>query len=68
MRSPFTEISDDDRSVSDVSEQEYEKDVKGRQVIREPEPEPEEELKVESDEEGDEEQGEDEYAQTFTGH
>ncbi|TGO53720.1 hypothetical protein BOTNAR_0288g00020 [Botryotinia narcissicola] len=53
------QISDDERSVSDVSEQEFEKPVKGKG--KKEESEPAEELKVESDEEGDEEQAEDEY-------
>ncbi|KAI9645105.1 hypothetical protein NHQ30_005839 [Ciborinia camelliae] len=53
------QISDDERSVSDASEQEYKKDVKGG--AKNDESEPEEELQVESDEEGDEEQGEDEF-------
>ncbi|KAF7854596.1 hypothetical protein EAF04_010405 [Stromatinia cepivora] len=45
------QISDDERSVSDVSEQEYKKPVK---VRTQKEKSPEEELKVESDREGDE--------------
>ncbi|KAF5870278.1 putative heterochromatin protein one protein [Botrytis fragariae] len=53
------QISDDERSVSDTSEQEFEKPVK--EQGKEEESEPAEELKVESDEEGDEEQAEDEY-------
>ncbi|TGO27041.1 hypothetical protein BPAE_0048g00120 [Botrytis paeoniae] len=53
------QISDDERSVSDASEQELEKPVKGKG--KKEGPEPAEELKVESDEEGDEEQAEDEY-------
>lgn len=56
MRSPFSEISDDERSNSDVGEEEYKKPVGGRS--KKEESEPAEELKVESDEEGGEEDGE----------
>ncbi|KAB8294267.1 hypothetical protein EYC80_009694 [Monilinia laxa] len=53
------QISDDEGSVSDVSQQENKREVKreGSNVGSEPE----EELKVESDEEGNEEQAEDEF-------
>lgn len=65
MRSPFTEISDDEGSVSDASQQESKRDVKrkGSNV----DSEPEEELKVESDEEDNGEQGEDECDMNFRG-
>ncbi|ESZ93329.1 hypothetical protein SBOR_6282 [Sclerotinia borealis F-4128] len=52
-------ISDDEGSVSDASEQEYKRDVKGK--AKSDESEPEEELKVESDAEPDEGQEEDEF-------